>query len=365
MPHLFAPTISSDPIRQQEDGAMKRRFRQFLFLLSYICLVNLACNSRSEPTKSTPPDFTGFWKQRCSDAWGIQIKKQTDNLFSVSFCGPGGCFEPGTWMPNTPVIGDPKYRSINPVTLAIQHGDGWQTVTRCTTNTSPVLEYSTAPIQSPSTKQVETSVAAAESPSYVVQSAPTLPFLDWNACPFEGCTYREWTASTEVEVFDTWKTSRKRVATLPPKTLVTGLSGVVITYKPGTIQLNQDLPDDNLRRGDMILTYTYRGEGLSAAWFKGRFYREYDITFAKWPDGSGCLGTDCAGTYINLGEKVWWAKIKMKSGVVGWVNMNNAKFEGIDQFAFVAPGSPLLDARWLRDRHEIPIRLLDLQLLLG
>jgi hypothetical protein len=39
-------------------------------------------------TENTPPDFTGFWKVRCSDAFGVQIKKQTGNLFSVSFCGP-------------------------------------------------------------------------------------------------------------------------------------------------------------------------------------------------------------------------------------------------------------------------------------
>jgi hypothetical protein len=99
------------------------------------------------------------------------------------------------------------------------------------------------------------------------------------------------------------------------------------------------LPEDNLQRGDTILTYTYRGEGFSAAWFKGRYYHDYDITFAKWPDGTGCLGTDCAGTYVDLGEKVWWAKVKMSSGVVGWVNMNESKFGGVDQFALVAPDS--------------------------
>jgi hypothetical protein len=120
--------------------------------------------------------------------------------------------------------------------------------------------------------------------------------------------------------------------------VVTGVSGVVITYKPGVIRLTEDLPEDDLRRGDTILTYTYRGEGFSAAWFKGRFYREYDITFAKWPDGSGCLGKDCAANYVDLGEKVWWAKVKMSSGVVGWVNMNDAKFREVDQFRLCCAG---------------------------
>ncbi|HVJ04189.1 MAG TPA: hypothetical protein VM578_00805 [Candidatus Saccharimonadales bacterium] len=175
---------------------------------------------------------------------------------------------------------------------------------------------------------------APESLSYTTQPAPTLPFFDWNACPFEGCTYGKWTAAAAVEIFDTWKPSRKQIATLPAKAVATGLSGVVITYKPGVVRLNRDLPQDDLQRGDTILTYTYRGEGFSAVWFKGRFYREYDITFAKWPDGSGCLGTDCAGTYVDLGKKVWWAKVKLRSGVVGWVNMNTAEFGGVDRFGF-------------------------------
>jgi hypothetical protein len=59
------------------------------------------------------------------------------------------------------------------------------------------------------------------------------------------------------------------------------------------------------------------------------------IYCAPW----GFPGNDCAANYAELREKVWWAKVRMKSGVVGWVNMNEAKFGGVDQFAFVAPDS--------------------------
>ena len=168
---------------------------------------------------------------------------------------------------------------------------------------------------------------------YKVQPAPKLPFFDWNACPFEGCVYRKWTAEAAVDVFDTWKPERTRIATLPAKGVVTGVSGVVITKKPGVIRMDRDLPQNDLRSGDTILTYTYLGEGFSVVWFKGKFYREFDITFAKRQDGFGCAGTDCAATYVDLGEKVWWAKVKMKSGVVGWVNMDTAKFSGVDMLA--------------------------------
>jgi len=131
---------------------MNRRLTQFLVLVSSLCFLT-ACTNRTEPVKSMPPNFTGFWKERCTDAFGVQIRKQTENLFSVSFCGPGGCFEPGTWMPNTPIVGDPKYKLINPITLEIQHGDGWQRFTKCTTDTNPTLDYSTMPQEAPTAKE--------------------------------------------------------------------------------------------------------------------------------------------------------------------------------------------------------------------
>lgn len=62
--------------------------------------------------------------------------------------------------------------------------------------------------------------------------APALPFYDWGACP-----------------------------------AVTGITGAVVTFRPGLIRMDRDLPEQNLRRGDTILTYAYRGEGFSAVWF--------------------------------------------------------------------------------------------------
>jgi hypothetical protein len=83
----------------------------------------------------------------------------------------------------------------------------------------------------------------------------------------------------------------------------------------------------------MILTYAYRGEGFSAVWFKGLYYSDFDISFARWPDGSGCGGAHCAATYVDMGEKVWWAEVKLKSGRSGWVNMDTAVFDGVDSLA--------------------------------
>lgn len=114
------------------------RSRPTAFAFSALCLfLVVACKK--------PADFTGFWKTNCTDAFGVQIKKQPGNLFSVSFCGPGGCSAPGEWMPNTAIVGDPKYQLVNATTLEIQYGEGWHRFTKCTTDTNPVLDYATMP----------------------------------------------------------------------------------------------------------------------------------------------------------------------------------------------------------------------------
>jgi hypothetical protein len=78
---------------------------------------------------------------------------------------------------------------------------------------------------------------------------PALPYIDRGACPFEGCAYRAWRALKPVEVYDTWEKGRKIVAHLTPGDPVTGLTGVVITIRPGVARLDRDLPAQKLKRG--------------------------------------------------------------------------------------------------------------------
>jgi hypothetical protein len=139
---------------------------------------------------------------------------------------------------------------------------------------------------------------------------PALPFYDWGACPGEGCVYREWTARTNTIVYDTWKPTRRTVAQLEKGDKVVAATGVVITFKPGMIKTSD---------GEPILTYAYRGEGYSAAWFKGRYYQDFDISFlSQHPESE-----------VDKGRKEWWAEVKLKSGRSGWVNMQTAEFDGV------------------------------------
>lgn len=166
-----------------------------------------------------------------------------------------------------------------------------------------------------------------------VGPAPALPYVDTKACPFEGCVYREWTAQKGVAVYSTWRAGRTQVGMVGKRDKVTALGGVVVTNRPGSIRMDRDLPAVGLKRGDTILTYSYLGEGFSQVWVNGRFYEDFDISFTKWPSGAGCNGAHCAATYVDLGEKTWWVEVRLKSGARGWVNMDDAEFDGTDQLA--------------------------------
>jgi hypothetical protein len=159
--------------------------------------------------------------------------------------------------------------------------------------------------------------------------APQLPFYDWKSCPFEGCTYKQWTARMPVAVYDTWRENRRQVAQIQKGDSVLALTGVVVTVRPGLIRLDRDLAGTDLRQGDVISTYAYRGEGFSAVWFKGRYDPDFDISFTKWPDGTGCGGAHCAATYVDLGTKIWWVEVKLPSGLSGWVNMEQTRVNGV------------------------------------
>src|SRR3974377_1864844 len=84
---------------------------------------------------------------------------------------------------------------------------------------------------------------------------PTLPVVDYKACPFEGCTFRKWVIAKDVALYSTWKKDRKQVTTAKRGQVVTGFTGVHITYAPDQVRVLQSLPELGLQSGDTILRY--------------------------------------------------------------------------------------------------------------
>ncbi len=174
-----------------------------------------------------------------------------------------------------------------------------------------------------------TSLFAAQIPADKSATAePLLPVIDYKACPFEGCTFRKWIVTKDVTLYSTWKEGRKSVAAVKNGQVVTGLTGVHITYAPDRVQVLQPLPELRLQAGDIILRYMYRGEGFADIWAKGQWRREYDCTFITEKDNAGCL-RDCAAKVISEGRKDWWVQVKTSEGLIGWAKAED-QFDCMD-----------------------------------
>jgi len=92
--------------------------------------------------KDDSMDFTGFWKQKCDESFGLQIKHYGDEgKYSIVFCGPGGCGDPSESR-LTFITGDKRYKVVSESELVeIGRSGDRQTYFRCTKNTNPVLKY--------------------------------------------------------------------------------------------------------------------------------------------------------------------------------------------------------------------------------
>jgi hypothetical protein len=167
---------------------------------------------------------------------------------------------------------------------------------------------------------------AADSTQVHGVSAPALPHIELGARLGEGHYYGRWKALRSVAVYDTWRQARKAVSRLVPGETVVTESSVVVTTKPGVIRMDRDLKEHGLKRGDTILTYGFENEGFSRVWFKGRIYADFDISFTKWPDGGGCGGEHCSATYVEQPKTIRWVRLKLMSGLTGWVKMDKAEF---------------------------------------
>jgi hypothetical protein len=168
-------------------------------------------------------------------------------------------------------------------------------------------------------------------PSKSASSEPALPVITLRACPFEGCKFRKWIVLREVTLYSNWKEDRKPVVTLKNGEVVTGITGVHITYEPDRIQILQPLPELQLQPGDVILRYMYRGEGFADVWTKGRWRKQFDCSFITEKNSTGCL-FDCAAKVISEGRKDWWVQVKNTHGQTGWAKSED-RFDCIDSLS--------------------------------
>lgn len=140
--------------------------------------------------------------------------------------------------------------------------------------------------------------------------APPRVFVDAGACPFECCTYRQWTVKETTPVLNRPR-GKQVVGSLSKGDIVRGLTGEVIS-RPTEAKADRDIPETPIKAGDIFYVLHYDGEGYWKVWFRGK------ITFVHQSIMD-----------VPQPKAEWWVKIKDSHGHTGWA-LSHGNFEHQD-----------------------------------
>jgi hypothetical protein len=136
-------------------------------------------------------------------------------------------------------------------------------------------------------------------------------FVDKGACPFECCTYREWSVSKDTDLLDSVE-GRKLLGKAAAHSSVTAVTGEVHVI-PGKIVV---ISDHGLyKAGDAIDVLTYQGEGSYKFRYKGKVI--FDSELDAIATGQSSRDKRWAN-FASEPQSTWWVQIKLPSGKTGW-----------------------------------------------
>ena len=152
---------------------------------------------------------------------------------------------------------------------------------------------------------------------------PPANYRDNGACPFECCTYRRWTVDKDTVIYKDQSEKSGVAFRVKKGEHVVGVTGVVITLKPGKAIVRKAMTIGQDRKirvkpGDVLYLLHYMGEGYYKIWFKGRIY-ENEMPTA--PDEVGkppARGKQESIEVQSEPDAVWWVKVKNRRNQIGW-----------------------------------------------
>lgn len=162
--------------------------------------------------------------------------------------------------------------------------------------------------------------------STMAQERPPDGYENWGVCPFECCTYRGWTADDDIPVHQRRSDTSAVVFRLHRGDAVDGVTGVVVTEKPGAVQIDRPVQDGyikgnenpqlSLKAGEVVYMLSPLGEGSFLYWYQGKVYQSgLDLAAVPGVDG-------------REAKMTWWKLVRNKSGKSGWTTSN--KFTNVD-----------------------------------
>jgi len=153
------------------------------------------------------------------------------------------------------------------------------------------------------------------------QAGPPIPFDEDGACPFQCCTYREWTVNWDTDLHADRRDDSAVAFHAALGDTVTALTGVVTTTKVGRAtamrQVTVGAKHIVVPAGQPIYLLRNVGGGDWKIWVNGVTDEQY------MPSQGYCTGEkqssdECALTVVEQPEIVWWAKVRDSRGREGW-----------------------------------------------
>jgi hypothetical protein len=144
--------------------------------------------------------------------------------------------------------------------------------------------------------------------------APPKIYIDKGACPFECCTYREWTVTADTVLFDRPDKTKPVDQVLKGKSVKAVTGEVHVFPTPFKVVFAQG----RFHVGDTAYLLTYEGEGFYKVWFRGGISEE-EVHFTS---AHACVhpSEECWGRIEKEYVSDWWILIKTPRGKQGWTN---------------------------------------------
>lgn len=173
-------------------------------------------------------------------------------------------------------------------------------------------------------------------PARLAAQRPHEPYIDDGACPFECCTYRDWTALNAIRVYAAPRKAAPVSFTIPRGERFRALTGhvrfdrvgVVVMRHPMTLSGDQDRDTVRVAPGDTVYVLSDMGEGYVRLWVRGHVVSEEEFWMAPGQDQSG--DPHARGILIREPVEMWWVKVRSRTGRIGWIRMDQAEERGAD-----------------------------------
>jgi hypothetical protein len=124
-------------------------------------------------------------------------------------------------------------------------------------------------------------------------------------------------------IADSWKPTRREIASIPAGTMVDVLEDVIVVDAPDVVWVTKPNEELKVKEGDTILRYAHLEEGWADLWVQGCWYKDADAGFITDPDGGGCEGANCAAKVTKVGRQTWWFRVRLPNGKSGWTQSQN------------------------------------------